>query len=102
MTGVPIVGSDKRVLGRAMEIVRDAGAERLARCLVNIPAKQVAALIAMNPWGRGQVSSKGLWTQGCLSKHAEGQTTGRSGRTTKSSSHWVRPWCSRCPRGLLG
>ena len=34
-----------------------------------------------NPWGRGQVSSKGLWTQGCPSKHAQGLTTGRSART---------------------
>ena len=32
MVGVPI-GTDKYVLDRAMEVVRDGGADRLARCL---------------------------------------------------------------------
>ena len=33
-----------------------------------------------NPSGRGQASWKGLWTRVCPSKHAEGQTAGRSAR----------------------
>ena len=33
---------------------------------------------------------KGLWTRGCPSEHAEGQTTGRSGRRRKSSSYRAR------------
>ena len=64
VVGVPI-GTDEYVLDRAMEVVRDGGADRLARCLANMPDKQAAALIAIEPSGRGQVTWKGLWTRGC-------------------------------------
>ena len=45
MVGVPI-GTDEYVLERASEVVRDGGADRLARCLANMSDKQAAALIA--------------------------------------------------------
>ena len=48
---VPI-GTDKYVLDRAMEVVRDGGADRLARCLANMPDKQAAALIAIESLGQ--------------------------------------------------
>ena len=38
VVGVPI-GSDEEVLERAMEVVRDGGADHVARCLVNTPDK---------------------------------------------------------------
>ena len=41
--GVPI-GTDEDVLERAMEVVKDEGADRLARCLANMLDKQAAAL----------------------------------------------------------
>ena len=50
MVGVPI-GTDEYVLDRAMEVVRDGGADRLARCLANMPDKQAAALIAIESLG---------------------------------------------------
>ena len=51
VVGVPI-GTDEYVLDRAMEVVRDGGADRLARCLANMPDKQAAALIAIDPLGQ--------------------------------------------------
>ena len=48
MVGVP-TGTDEYVLEQALEVVRDGGADRLARCFANMPDKQAAALIAMNP-----------------------------------------------------
>ena len=51
MVGVPI-GTDEYVLDRAMEVVRDRRTDRLARCLANIPDKQVAALIAIESLGQ--------------------------------------------------
>ena len=48
-----------------------------------------------NPSVRGQVTSKGFWTRDCPSKLAGGQTTGRSGRTRKSSSYRARRRQSR-------
>ena len=50
--------------------------DRLARCLADTPDKPSAA---SNPSGRGQATLSGAWMQDCPSKHAEGQTTGRSG-----------------------
>ena len=46
MVDVPI-GTNEYVVRRAMEVVRDGGADRLARCLANIPDKQAAAFIAI-------------------------------------------------------
>ena len=46
MAGVAI-GTDDYVLERTLEVVRDGGADRLARCLANMPDKQAAALIAI-------------------------------------------------------
>ena len=51
MVGAPI-GTDEYVLDRAMEVLRDRGADRLARCLVNMPDKQAAALIAIDSLGQ--------------------------------------------------
>ena len=51
MVGVPI-GTDEYVLDRAMEVVRDGGADRLARCLAHMPDKQAAALIAIESLGQ--------------------------------------------------
>ena len=45
MVGVP-TGTDEYVLDRAIEVVRDGRADRLARCLDIMPDKQVAVLIA--------------------------------------------------------
>ena len=50
MVGVPI-GTNEYVLDRAMEVVRHGGANRLARCLANMPDKQAAALIAIESLG---------------------------------------------------
>ena len=59
----------------------------LARCLANMPDKQAAALITVESLGqRTSYTSKGLWTRGCPLKHVKEQTTGRSGRTRKSSN----------------
>ena len=44
--GVPI-GTKEYVRGRAMEVVRDGGADHLARCLANMHDKQAAALITV-------------------------------------------------------
>ena len=44
--GVPI-GTEEYVRGREMEVVKDGDADRLARCLDNMPDKQAAALIAI-------------------------------------------------------
>ena len=51
VVGVPI-GMDEYVLDRAMEVVRDGGADRLARCLAHMPDKQAAALIAIESLGQ--------------------------------------------------
>ena len=48
--------------------------------------------------GNGRATSKGFWTRGCPSKHVEGQTTGRSGHTRKSSSYRERRRHSRFSR----
>ena len=44
-------------------------------------AMQAAALMEIVLRGRRQVTSKGLWARGCLSKHARGLKTRRNGRT---------------------
>ena len=51
VVGVPI-GTGEYVLDRALEVVRDIGADRLARCLANIPDKQAAVLIAIESLGQ--------------------------------------------------
>ncbi|CAM9984463.1 unnamed protein product [Laminaria digitata] len=51
VVGVPI-GTEEYVRGRGMEVVRDRGANRLARCLANIPDKQAAPLIAVESLGQ--------------------------------------------------
>ena len=58
-----------------MEVVRDGGADHLARCLANMPDKQAAALTAIESLGQ---------------KHAEEQTTERNGRTKRSWSFTER------------
>ena len=57
MVGAP-VSTDEYVLGREMELAKNEGVDRLARCLVNIPDKQAAAaLIAIESLG---------WRTNCL------------------------------------
>ena len=51
LLGVPI-GADEYVLERALEVVRDGGAERLARCIGNMPDKQAAALAITESLGQ--------------------------------------------------
>ena len=51
MVGVPI-GTDENVLERALEVVRDGGADYLARCLGNMPDKQTSAIIAIASLGQ--------------------------------------------------
>ena len=51
MVGVPI-GTDENVLERALGVGRDGGADRLAFCLANMPDKNAAALIAIEPLGQ--------------------------------------------------
>ena len=51
MVGVPI-GTDEYVLERALEVVRDGGAGRLARCFAYMPDKQAAALVATESSGQ--------------------------------------------------
>ena len=51
VVGFP-TGTDEYVLDRAMEVVRDRGADRLARCLANMPDKQAVALIAIESLGQ--------------------------------------------------
>ena len=51
VVGVPI-GTDGWVLERAMEAVKDGGADRLARCLANMPDKQAVALISIESLGQ--------------------------------------------------
>lgn len=81
MVGVPIA-TDKYVMDRATEIVRDGGADHLARCFADMPDKHAAALIAIESLAQRTSSQlRGLvWTLGCLSEHAEGLTMGCSGR----------------------
>ena len=51
VVGVPI-GTEDYLRGRAIEVVRDGGADRLAHCLANMPDKQAAALITVESLGR--------------------------------------------------
>ena len=53
-------------------IVRDGGAGRLARCLANMPDKQMAALLATESLGQKTYYLGRLCILGCPSKHAEG------------------------------
>ena len=50
VVGAPI-GTDEYVLERAMEVVKDGGADRLAPCPANMPDKQAAALIDIESLG---------------------------------------------------
>ena len=51
VVGVPI-GTEEYVRGREMEVVRDEGVGRLARCLANMPDKQAAILIGVEYLGK--------------------------------------------------
>ena len=51
MVGVPI-GTDEFMLERAVEVVKDGGADRLARCLAKLPEKQASILIAIESLGK--------------------------------------------------
>ena len=58
--------TDKYVLERAMEVVKDGGADHLARCLGNMPDKQAAPLIAIEPLEQRTNFLEGLWTRNYL------------------------------------
>ena len=49
--GVPI-GTEECVLERTMDVMKDGGADHLARCLANMPDKQAAAFIDIEPLGQ--------------------------------------------------
>lgn len=51
VVGVPI-GTYEDALGRLIEVVEDGGANRLARRLANMPNKEAAALIPIEPLGQ--------------------------------------------------
>ena len=50
VVGVPI-GTDEYVLDRVTEVVRDGGADSLARCLASMSDKQAAVIIAIESLG---------------------------------------------------
>ena len=69
VVGVPI-GTDEYVLERALEVVRDGGADRLERCLVIMPDEQAMALIAIESLGERtsyleRVLDTGLFLEAC-------------------------------------
>ena len=51
VVGVPI-GTEEYVRERAMEVLRHGDADRLARCLANMPDKQAVALITVDSLGQ--------------------------------------------------
>ena len=51
VVGVPI-GTDEYVRDRAIEVVRDGGADRLTRCFASMPDKQAAVLVAIESLGQ--------------------------------------------------
>ena len=51
MVGV-LIGTREYVRGRAMDVVREEGADRFARCLANMPEKQAATLIVVESLGQ--------------------------------------------------
>lgn len=59
VVGVPI-GTDERVLERAMEVVKDRGVDRLECCLIYMPDKQAASF---NPRSEDKLARKGLDTR---------------------------------------
>ena len=72
VVGVPI-GTDECVLERAMEVARNAGAGRHARCLADMPDKQAVALIAIEYLGQrtsylGRALDTGLSLEACRSE----------------------------------
>ena len=85
--GVPI-DMDEHVLDRAMEIVRDGRADRVACCLASMPNTQAAALIAIESLGQRtsyleRALDTGLPLEAC--KRAEDKLPG------KGSGHWATP-----------
>lgn len=89
--GVMVVGvqiGEEYVVEHAMGVVRDGAAERLGS-LACCTSKQRPSLPS-NPLGRRQATLGEFWVKASLSRHAGGQTTGRSGRTNKSSSYRER------------
>ena len=69
--GVPI-GTDEYVMERALELVRDGGANRHARCLASMPDKQAAALIAIESLGQ-----RTSYLEGALDTGLSIETCGR-------------------------
>ena len=83
---VPI-GTDEYVLERASKLVRDRRADHIACCLDNMSDKQAAVLIAIeSPRQTTSYGERTLDTGLSLEACRRVQTTGRSGRTKKSSS----------------
>ena len=83
VVGVPI-DTDEYVLERAMRVMRDGGAERLARCLADMPNKKAAALIAIEPLAQRTSYIERALDTGLPSKLAGGQIYGaQRARQTK-------------------
>ena len=65
---------------------------RIALCTVSLTCltNKQRPSSPSNPWGRERATSEELWTRSCPSKHVQGQTTGRRGRTRSSLSYRER------------
>ena len=77
-----------------LKAARGGGADRLARCLVNMLDKQTAALISIESLTQRTSYLERVLDTGSPSKHAEGQTRGGVGvrkipRATRSSGGTV-------------
>lgn len=80
-----LIGIEEYVVDRKVGVVKDGGADRLARCMLD---RQATSLIAVESLGRMTSCLASLNMRGirvCPSKHARGQTTGRRRYPKKST-----------------
>lgn len=73
--------SGKFLLEQEVAVDEDGSSGRLAHASVLCRTNKRRPSSPLNHSVRGNVTSKELWTRGCPSKNAVGQTTRRSGRT---------------------
>ena len=95
--GTPI-GTDKYVLERAMEVVRDGGADGHARCLVNTSDKHAAALVAIESLGQRTSFLERALDTGLSLEARTRADNGAQCAYDKSSSYRARPRHSRFSR----
>ena len=103
MVGVPI-GTDDYVLARAIEVVRDGGADHLARCFSNIPDKKAVALVTIESLEQRTTHLEwaldtGLYLEACRRVDNWAQWAYEkswSYRERKGNNHFSR----RCARGI--